>query len=159
MKVIRKSVFETNSSSVHSLSVYGNDIMETPTRPLQGYFEEFGWGYESYKYPEGRLSYVLVEIARGLNTKEELLNEEKFLWVNEVVKEYTGSDIFFDWEHTSGSSYYPFGYIDHQSIDYSTGVPDVLLNFWSDEEVEFKKNIRDFIFNNKYTIEIDNDNH
>lgn len=38
-------------------------------------------------------------------------------------------------------------------------VPDVLLDFWSDEKDVFSKNMFDFIFNDKYTVSIDNDNH
>jgi hypothetical protein len=35
----------------------------------------------------------------------------------------------------------------------------MLDEYWSKNEDEFKGNMKDLIFNNKYTIIIDNDNH
>lgn len=168
MKTIRKSVFETNSSSVHSLSISNDDRMCNPNY-LNGYFGEFGWGYEVLSTPEERLSYLLVALANlsGANNynvkfedgKNILLDYDAFKWTEEVVREKTGSGILFDWENISKGKYYPFGYIDHQSISYNSEVPNVLVDFWSEEKDVFYKNISDFIFNNKYSVSIDNDNH
>ena len=168
MKTVRKSVFETNSSSVHSLSISRDEKICTPNY-LNGYFGEFGWGYEILSIPEERLSYLLVALANfsganGYNVKFEdgkkvFLNFNMFKWTDDVVFAHTGSNIVFNWDDISRGEYYPFGYIDHQSVSYPSGIPDVLSDFWSEEKDVFSKNIEDFIFNDKYVVEIDNDNH
>jgi hypothetical protein len=38
-------------------------------------------------------------------------------------------------------------------------IADVLDEFWSNDKEKFQENMKEFIFNNKYQIEIDNDNH
>ena len=167
MKVIRKSVFETNSSSMHSLSISGAEKLCSPNF-LNGYFGEFGWGYELLSSPEDRLSYLLVALAilSGASDSEVsfekrkgiLFEYEKFKWVDDIVKDQTGKHILIDWESIEGG-YYSFGYIDHQSIEHPSLIPDVLLDFWSEDKDVFCKNMTDFIFNDKYSIIIDNDNH
>jgi hypothetical protein len=51
-----------------------------------------------------------------------------------------------------GSDWSPAGYIDHQSTD-------ILDEWWSDDEGTFKDSMKDFIFNSKYGLTTDNDNH
>ena len=49
------------------------------------------------------------------------------------------------------SSYYPWGYIDHQSIEGDGGA--------GEPAVESEGTLRNFIFNPKSSLETDNDNH
>jgi hypothetical protein len=167
MKVIRSSVFETNSSSMHSLAVRGKNFLARPDK-VYGSFGEFGWGYERLTEPSERLSYILTDIARKYSKydsdpkeeKQKFLQDKYYLWVNQLVKDYTGNEI--EWDNFLYSQYYPFGYIDHQSIgsDESDGNrASVLEDFWSEDEEQFKENMKDFIFNERYTVIIDNDNH
>jgi len=168
-QVIRGGVFETNSSSMHSLSINGKDNVSHPTL-MNGYFGEFGWGYDTYSNPEDRLSYLLTAIAQRLQisyeysegNKDLFLSSKWFLWTNELIKDFTSNEISFNWENIS-TSYYCFGYIDHQSInsqkdDEGMYVADILSDFWSNDKNKFKENMKEFIFNNKYEIVIDNDN-
>ena len=166
MKQIRRGTFETNSSSVHSLSIEGEDKFDR--RILHGAFVEFGWGYDILYTPENRLSYVLTTIAGMVQgkwddapemLKSKFLASEYFIWLNDMVATETDHEILFDWDSLLKEEFYPFGYIDHQSIDWETGVPDVLLGFWKNEKEPFQESMKDFIFNNKYVIIIDNDNH
>lgn len=174
MKQIRNSVFETNSSSTHSLSVRGKGYEYEQKEPLKGFFGEFGWGYEEQYRPDEKLSYVLTAIGvmEGLGefsseaidfkrVKERFLNNKYFKWLNEAIKEKTGSEIKFDWleieQNYKLDHWYCFGYIDHQS--WNDGVPDPLYDMWVDNKKKFKKNMIELIFSYKYAIIIDNDNH
>jgi len=167
MKQIRQGVFETNSSSVHSLSILNRDSFIS-NYPLQGFFGEFGWEHNMLNSPTEKLSYVLTTIAYfagvvNVNKKIEkdkaigmFLSEGHFVFLNEAIKEHTGEGIYIDWDKALCSEWNPFGYIDHQSFEY--GVPDALEMFWSEDEETFKKNMIDLIFNSKYSIITDNDN-
>lgn len=170
MKQIRKGVFETNSSSVHSLSISGADRLSHVNR-VSGSFGEFGWGYERLNTVEDRLSYLLTDIARKYDDykekkrdilKERFLSDKHYRWANEMVKEFTGNEVEMDWDYFYSSSWSPFGYIDHQSISDMETSEDhscILKEFFSDDEMVFKENMKDFVFNNKYQLIIDNDNH
>lgn len=143
MRKIRHSAFETNSSSMHSISV------DSTTRNMEKFGDtvevtlgEFGWGYESYNDPLSKLSYVLTYIHTCSNELEDSIYEP---WLREAIKDYCGSEIVL----TNSD-----GYIDHQSVS-MLAENDIIIN----DEATFKKNVIDFIFNPKYTLIIDNDNH
>jgi len=162
MKKIRQGVFETNSSSTHSLSLRSSRDYENFSIPEEISFGEFGWGYDVLKSPEEKLSYVLTFIGhlerfydiKDLKSANSKFEEVKYIkWLKEVVKEKTGESfdiVLID------SEYYPFGYIDHQSLEPSIFEEE---GFWSEDGVEFKNKMKDLIFNEKYSIIIDNDNH
>lgn len=168
MKTVRQSVFETNSSSVHSLTIVGEDKLAIT--PLVGEFGEFGWGYETLDTPWERLAYLMTALAQIAKIEyddrekiaiSKLESLDKFIWLRALIKEATGQDLTYT---AMSNSWYPFGYIDHQSwnYDYETDeafAPDPLMDFWSDDETTFKTKMTDFIFNNKYRVIIDNDNH
>lgn len=163
MKNIRKAVFETNSSSMHSLAIDGKDEVNRP-RQVRGYFGEYGWGYETLTTCDERLSYVLTALAQLSDANEHKLETQearqrleafdRFQWLNEMVQDYTGTPIVMEYE---SGGWYPFGHIDHQSFE--GNFPDPLADFYSTEKTDFQTKMRDFIFNDKYTVIIDNDNH
>lgn len=164
LRNVRQMVFETNSSSTHSLSIVGANAMVSPSpsgtsgnkiviRP-----GEYGWGFERLYDCWSKLSYIVTAIQYHEPGVKELIYADKpvvledctyFKWLSEMVQEYTGRDIEYQ---QSYDKWYPHGYIDHQSMD-------LLDDYFVDDEVEFKNNMRDVIFNNKYQIIIDNDNH
>jgi len=99
MKNIRRGVFETNSSSTHSVTISGFDLMlDVSLVPdingniiIQG--KEFGWKWEKFNDAYSKASYCF------LNFKER--REE----LKEIIKKQTGANnVIFD-EHD--------GYIDH----------------------------------------------
>jgi hypothetical protein len=157
MRKIRKRVFETNSSSMHSLAIIGSDRMNKnnfSTTTVDGTEKiivesgEYGWGYESLTKPIEKLSYIVTMIPYQDSMNS--INESKyFKWLSEMVKDYTGYELTYQ---TSSSNYYEDGYIDHQSTD-------TLDSVWVNDEETFKSNMRDIMFNDKYFIIIDNDNH
>ncbi len=152
----RLGLFETNSSSSHSISVSKLDrgyseLFINNDGIIEVTFGEFGWGPDILSLPEDKLSYYLTDLAcshgisygrnkwddgikkiRGLPEFKELLDILKCRYPN-------FKDICFI--KTDEDEYYQFGYVDHQSTGTS-----------------LDKDIKELIFNNSYIIIIDNDN-
>ena len=133
MKTIRKSVFETNSSSTHSITIgYGNN-WDTLSSDEDGcifiFGGEFGWEEASYNDAYTKASYCATAAQYDENRQEMLIK---------VISSYTNCkvDITFD-----------VGYIDHQSSEVADEV------FYSYDD------LKQFIFNKDSVLVTDNDNH
>ena len=92
----RNGVFETNSSSVHSISI-SEDGMEKSNLPVKnGYviarFGEFGNDFRLYRTQEEKLSYVvsLFYYICGWR-KEDIYEDWAFREFSDAVAEYTGT--------------------------------------------------------------------
>jgi len=147
MKNIRHSVFETNSSSSHSLSISEDSdgvldtIIPDDTGSITLTGGEFGWGYESYNDPMSKANYLAVFADKNADMTEMLIK---------VLKSHTGAkSIIFDFS-TEDYNHINYSYIDHQSSMNEGG--DGLRAFKS------MKVMKDFIFNPKSELIIDNDN-
>ena len=133
-KLVRNSVFETNSSSAHSISLAKDDmdfVMDTIYPDQDGKILvlgcEFGWGWEKFNDSMTKLAYVFQD--QGSNS---------FDMIVEVVKEQTGAlEVVFD---ENG------GYIDHEGCGKAQ---EVCSN---------KESLRQFIFNKNSWLFIGNDN-
>jgi len=141
-KQIRRGVFETNSSSMHSIAICTRgELLDTLPVDKDGvvtlYGGEFGWGIESYRDAQTKASYCWEDNKENPKNLEMLIN---------IIKEqtgckhvvYLGSD---KWEDPHWS------YIDHQSMGTSHDL------FFSEEF------LKHFIFNPGSQLVIDNDNH
>jgi hypothetical protein len=151
MKQIRQGVFETNSSSTHSVTIYGSDHIVYPKYIPVIEFGEFGWEQNLYPDYTDKLSYVITMLATryGIDKLEDFLELKEFRWLKEAVESHCGQVLEVKVQDTDWS---PLGYVDHQSND-------VLDDFLVPEELEFKVKVLDFVFNEKYAFETDNDNH
>lgn len=133
-KLIRHNVFETNSSSSHSVSIADQTkefILETIYPDDEGTIyvngDEYGWGFFKHNDAITKLSYAAQQF-NGDHLKLEMLTQ--------LVKEQTGADnIVYRLDD---------GYIDHQSTD--------ILNDLTAEE------LRGFIFNRNSWLFGGNDN-
>lgn len=169
MKTIRSNVFETNSSSVHTVCLRpGDDICGTLDRDSNGValirMHEFGWS-GSCTTPEEKLSYLclIIHYLDG-NAKgsfwcfhgEEEFNEAadfveqtpEFQRIKKVICSFCQyPDLKIDREDPQE------GYIDHQSIeDYKN------LDEWlKDNHINTDYDIYKFVFGPSF-ITIDNDN-
>jgi hypothetical protein len=89
-KLIRRSVFETNSSSCHSISIEGESeygtlyvrddrsvLIDFPTQDC-----EFGWGFDTHRDCETKICYAFID---GVDV--ELLDR--------VIREHTGAEKVF----------------------------------------------------------------
>jgi hypothetical protein len=155
---IRHSVFETNSSSSHSLTCVQDNLVAVPFRPevlragvLEVPLGDYGWEWRRYYLPEHKLSYLLTQLTsqslsdgnipegNAESVTAQLCEEHAALeQMRQVVLDHTGVQLQF----VPGSS----GYIDQDS----EGVGKELFN--SDET------LRDFLFSPGSYVETSNDN-
>ena len=155
MQVTRNAVFETNSSSSHSLTLDTQELVPLPfpknvlrdgviTVPLG----EFGWEWRVLCTTEGKLSYLLTQLLGSQYGTAD--NDDEVAWTEylreqspsvdtlcRVVESYTGCKLY-----VKPSS----GYVDHDSVGVGTSV---LSN---DDD------IKHFLFNPKSYIRLGNDN-
>lgn len=144
---IRKNVFETNSSSSHSLSINKVGITEylyvdESSNKINVSLGDFGWGYDTYNDPGMKLSYILTMLKEytGSSCPEELYDTKEFREISTIVSSRCECDgiVIDDFD----------GYVDHQSVD----TIDSLMK-------ENNCTIEEFIFDPGITLVIDNDNH
>lgn len=154
MQQIRRGVFETNSSSSHSIVIDRSCALYETIYPddegkivLTG--GQFGWGYEEHNDAFTKANYMAVFISEGTSSAHEQLGrQEMFI---RVICEHTGAkEVVFDfdtndWKHPNHS------YIDHQSNWQGGGA--------GHEALESEETLKNFIFNPNSTLIIDNDNH
>lgn len=154
-KQIRSNVFETNSSSSHSLTLSQEALVPAPFPPQvlrRGYVDislgEFGWEWQRYYDPIAKLSYLATQVTDGhvpedcpdntdVSTYE---HNQELQMLGQVVKEHTGCEMRI----------YGSGYIDHQSAK-SDGANGMEL--FADKE-----KLKRFIFDANSYIQTGNDN-
>lgn len=149
MYKIRKNVFETNSSSTHSLVLskkdrgWNFDLPVDEDGVLTVKFGEFGWGPQVLSTPMEKLSYLITD--RGPTYEdgyfEELIEESDELQkIVNIIKEQCPyvKEVWFE---PNDDDYYRFGYVDHESDGTSYGM-----------------SIKELVFSNDVIILIDNDN-
>lgn len=157
----RSSVFETNSSSTHSISIDPNiDIMSTTGLSVNKdgklvikLDEDFGWGIESHDDAYTKAQYLLTQCLQYVEEVEgeNLSYEERYVTskkgheymdrVKKVIAEVLDLDVNNIEVIKDG------GIIDHQSACEFTEILE-------DEDL-----IKDVIFNPGSILRIDNDNH
>ena len=170
MKLIRNSVFETNSSSTHSLTVANKPSYTTlyPNKAGELRFTDppgFGWSWDTYEDPTSKAWYLYIYLRDWVNgganqgydkkydkeiaTRSQFTGEalEKLELLEKVIKDQTGADTII-WDDTSDYSS-PEGYIDHQSAE--SGLNGNIE--FDDEEC-----IKDFVFGIGSLIETGNGN-
>jgi len=133
-KIIRTGVFETNSSSSHSLSVAREDqefVYDTIYPDQNGLIkvtgEEFGWGWTKYNDSMTKLAYLFQDSP-----------ESKYDDIKEIVMKQTGAT---EVDFIEGG-----GYIDHDGCGTTHEVRG------SNEDM------RNFVFNKNSWLFIGNDN-
>ena len=146
MKCVRQGMFETNSSSSHSMVIVCGEyplgrLPETPEGTIELFGGEFGWEVEIYSDAFTKASYCLTYAKTGGGEQcEEMLRT--------VLESTTGLPVVF---RERDDEYYPWGYIDHQS---HVGEGNICAVAFQSQQA-----LRDFIFNEQSTLLTDNDNH
>lgn len=165
MRIIRESVFESNSSSMHTVSVRGErDVRWTSINDnsvISVELDEYGWsGPTLYTFTE-KLKYALSMVLHTEYPGFDVWNED-FTIDQETLESLSGYQILMDAirKHMDCerieiikkvTEFYPYGYIDHQSCeDYGS-----LREFLDDWNVDAER----FLFDGKVMVIIDNDNH
>lgn len=151
IKLIRTGVFETNSSSCHTISVGSSGVYEgfTPNSNGEILLEpgEYGWEVEQYTNVESRLNYVMLYVRDWVSGEEKKYEFRHIL--EQVVFEHTGATKLDFVPEENPSTWGPAGYIDHQSV------ADNDLDFLFKDSATLKS----FLFDRDSYIQTDNDNH
>lgn len=174
MKVTRHGVFETNSSSTHSITIdrgewsrnHRTHVLPKSDDGICRVFPgEFGCEVREYNDTATKASYVLTYIfeQRGVDALAKKGNDkydhatdiskkisEHLEMLRVVIAERVGRRVEFvslgKREYGDGDEE-DWGYIDHQSVHVCV------------EAFESHDALRDFIFNSKSILRTDNDNH
>lgn len=181
----RKNIFETNSSSTHSVCLTNepkynwnelDEYVNSEDKRLHIKFGKFGWGYDEYDDAYNKLSYLLTMILEirkayfgqeGIKTLEEFYNLDEFILVESIVLEHT-SDCLGIVIDDSELKFNPYdddnidinnstrGYVSHNGyIDHQSYEDYECLDDFLEQ---WDTNIEDFIFNESLRLVIDNDN-
>ena len=70
MRKIRKSMFETNSSSTHALYICKDNKLEEPESLRFDLYAEFGWSFNTYNDQDSKFTYLGIAAIEA--TEEEL---------------------------------------------------------------------------------------
>lgn len=143
-KLIRRGVFETNSSSTHSIAIGSDtDLLgfspNTTDNGIEIHTDDFGWSYEIYGSVESRLSYILIYIRDWSGDKHEEFTQV----LTNVVSDHTGAAYIKLIEDKEK------GYIDHQSVE------DQNYHYLFEDPSVLKT----FLFSKDGYVETDNDNY
>lgn len=178
MRVIRNSVFETNSSSVHTITVkrnrsgrydYDLGLNSKGEFVIQfGLSYNFGWGPAMYNQAKVKINYLacmIVETSEfqnnihnrpGIKKIEDILKIKDFkkleTCIRKKVPSFTGFTLLPLGEMYNFTSYgfYLMESIDHQSWQSYKNIEDFLQ--------KNKVSMENFIFNPAVKLIIDNDN-
>lgn len=154
---IRRRVFETNSSSTHSISIYKWEKPEEHDIPSNTSLEVTGYisGRTEITDEVSKLNYIVAMLSSLIenddnfdydtSTYEDVINCKWFVWLKEIVKEQRNTDVIFKTDQT----YFPFF---ETTYDECRGIRKVFgCNI--DDENEFKTRITSIIFESDMIIE------
>ena len=148
MQKVRVSVFETNSSSMHSLSIGSNKKMEVldeeKTEEIILGIGEYGWGPENLTTWLEKADYLAVDVInREDEIKKGMLLEALSLAFPNATFEFALLEPENDEDIDETKTY--SGYIDHESVG----------TVWSD--LETVEEVFRVVFGNSIIV-VDNDN-
>lgn len=136
----RSSIFETNSSSTHSVTICEGTDYVCPEVGEEGVVirtGDFGWERAHYTDWRTKASYALTYAKNDGKTDDAAL-------LMKVLKEHLKAPVSFEPDKTMGG--YDWGYIDHQSLDEAQRI------------FQSERTVKDFVFGAASTLETDNDN-
>lgn len=172
---IRRSVFETNSSSTHSVSIshknshyFNEDCLDEYmdyNNKIHVTFGEFGWEIKSYYSPYKKLQYIVTMLAetegRNISSVDELFETDGFKLINDAIADYCNCNGIwidsemsidsYEWDEKTYTYLEHDGYIDHQSFEDYSSVRDFLDDYGID--------VTQFIFDEGVCLITDNDNY
>lgn len=168
MKLIRNGVFETNSSSAHSLAYQNTVLRDYNYKPKDDlcftvkelhltkkpkeyemysymplYFDEYGWGFDVLSSPAEKLSYLMSSVYQYKTwgvIQEDPFFKQVMQWLDEL-------GVRVDLPEEYGDSSEVDAYVDHQS-----------WNVVTIDMFQTKEDLLTYLFNNDITIHIENDN-
>ena len=169
-KQIRRGVFETNSSSTHSVSICDRNKIEYSDIPKNSKIiidDNYSTGTDIFD-ELGKLNFVVTMLASIVEVRcdedemeiksfEEMTNLNWFKWLAEVVKEESNTEVIYECPRWSYSGefkeyvpYYETTWDEYETIEeIFTGDEYGIM----EDEVKFKERVRDIIYNPSIIIE------
>lgn len=151
MKIqVRKNIFETNSSSIHSLVIGNNNENIYENLPSEIHFNggEYGWENEVYNDIENKANYLYTGIVNN-NLVDELVPKIKDIlskWNITPIFQETNKKMYNNEEYDEFKHGYYY-------IDHSYDLQDFLNTVCNNEEL-----LMNFLFSDGSFIETGNDN-
>lgn len=135
---IRKGLFETNSSSIHCITIgnNGEDYRENLPTLVEFYVSEFGWEHDVYHDTQSKADYLYTLIRYNK------MDESYVEMIRKTLEKY-GIETYFQKEYK-----YTFYYVDHGS-----DAMDLVQKLCADEEL-----LMNYLFSEGSVIETGNDN-
>lgn len=154
-RIVRKGVFESNSSSTHAICIATEGkLCLQPSLHFE--LDEFGWEWNSLSFPEEKASYLFTAIVHTNEDDSRInlpINEwHEIQWIKEVLERHEVEATFQDptWKKLEFSDgyYLGYGYIDH-----GYELKDFLEDILSDEDMLMK-----YLFASGSYVQTGNDN-
>jgi len=155
--VTRAGVFETNSSSTHSICIAKDKALILDKLPLDEegvcrvYPGEFGWEEREYNDAATKASYCLTHVKSRPNYGLGTGSDEEMLLSAVIAQGTDAKQVLFVPQGQDYEGKDDWGYIDHQSIENDGGAGEPAF---ASGEILFN-----FIFNPASSLITDNDNH
>lgn len=166
---IRRGVFETNSSSTHSVSIYNNSKIRFEDIPKNSEVvldDTYEYGTDIFD-EVGKLNYVVTMLASIVENRcyydelkvesfADMITLNWFKWLAEVVKEESNTGVIYkcptysDGRDKTYQPYYETTYDEYDSIETILAGDD---SDTLDDEIKFKERIKDIIYNPSIVIE------
>jgi hypothetical protein len=153
MKQIRRGIFETNSSSIHSITIANNESDDFKNYlPEKLVFDvgEFGWEFDRYNDTNTKANYLYTGLFYH-KKKEEYLNK-----IKETLEKW-GVEVVYPEVNVAPGTYGPItlinGYQKFFYIDHSCLLDDFIDQVCNDEEL-----LMNYLFSPESFIATGNDN-
>ncbi len=170
---IRRNVFETNSSSTHSITIskYVPPERKMIPRNFEGnyWISEYGevvggeceYALNSFLDEVDKLRFVVNMIATVYDRSryyeedddnkgfETLINKELFVWLKETIQEETGTEITFEKPY---SEYYPYFDTVYSEYDEIEDLLALEMNSGEYDKEKFKNRIKEIIFDKDIAV-------
>ncbi len=169
-KIIRNKVFETNSSSTHTITIYKKEVETKPKLPVNSRnkcylsqqkvacsdkMEKVGYVYDN-EVDKAGYSLNLISGYLFMNkslvqedlTFEEYISIKQFVWLKEMLEEETNTEfVFVKPIHKDNCPYFTMAISSYDCINaFKTE------DYWEDK-TKFKDYFRNLIFNDNMEIE------
>ena len=149
MKTIRKSLFETNSSSVHCVAI-SKDSVDCNKFPKEIKLVDelsFDWGTgESYHDPDSKFTYIIIPIRDAVQFKDDDFIQRAMEYYTKIITTLNNNNVKTPDNMLKCAKN---SYIDHSYCVFS----EILPSLAEDEDRLLR-----FLFNNDSYIETGNDN-
>lgn len=114
MKLIRKNVFETNSSSTHVITIKKNvDRPEKKLPRIHFGIGEYGWEYDKYDLPDYIWTGICHHLPEEADKYKQKIIDILSPYFEEIEFEEPKFDIGYDEEGNQTWKYLSDGYVDH----------------------------------------------